>query len=214
MKSIPEAIAERRAQIHQLEVEVGQLESAALIIGAAVEKPVGNSVRKPIAAVATKVLKPKPAKAGGRPVESQKANYRCGHPRTPENSDVSTYVRRDGSKSTQCKTCRLVAHTKYREAKRAARPPAPAPAPLKVVVVAPQPEQKPAPHAAAAAKWKGQCPMLDSGTGKRCSLDGRHEGMHSASGRLFSAAAAVNVAAMGGSIRRELDEQALRGAAE
>lgn len=68
-----------------------------------------------------------------------------------------------------------------------------------------------APHAAAAAKWRGQCPMLDSGSGKRCSLPGRHEMPHSASGRTFSAAAAINVAEMGGTVR-ELDQHAVRGA--
>lgn len=331
MKTIPEAIAERRSQIAVLEEEVAKLEAVAHLVG---ELASPSRVKPPPIARKAKPVRAE-TKKPGRP-SSNGATFGCGHPRTDENSDIGTYVKADGTKSRNCRTCRIATQKRARDRKagktadepdpveaieeiKAETPPgcclacdeplpprepgatgrnrvthddpeckalyhslkkgdwreankdeprAPSPPPaaavdlvihctkcgkrtnaanaicskcdptkaiaqrsrrerdelerkaarqriiddFKAVTVVAKPP--PATHAAAASRWQRQCTILDSETGKRCSLMTPHQLPHSASGRTFTHG--FNPADLGGTSRptREIDQQAKRGAGE
>jgi hypothetical protein len=185
--NLAEAIAERRNQIAAIQLELEQLEAAANILGghpATVKPPPVARKEKPVRAE-------KPTRLPrSRPGDATFA--RCGHLRSGEN--LIEYVYKNETKQL-CRTCKNEKQRARRDGAAASKVAPVVEAPITVTLPAPA-------HAAAAAKWAGSCPMLDSDSGRRCSLPGGHPLPHNASGRPFSAAAAVNIAAMGGTVRR------------
>lgn len=181
MNDLERAVVERRTRIAELTSEVEALELALSITRGG----------------AGPVKAPPPAARRAKPVRAEKSQSKrakrapCPHGEASRN---------------KCLTCRREYQNAWYAAKRAkagkaAAPKAKSADPVPVQEVIATASQPPAPHAEAAKKWAGQCPMLDSGTGKRCSLQAGHAMPHSASGRTFSAAAAINLTAMGGSVR-------------
>lgn len=209
MTTIIEAIASRNQRIHELKTEIAQLEKAARLVGGLLEESAPVKPPPPVRRAKPVRAEPKPKAA---PSKAAEATFGCGHPRTDENSDIGSYVKKNGEKSRNCRACRIATQKRARDRKAKAEPDAvqahaktfglaKVPEPKLTVALAPIAEPKAVPHIEAVKKWAAQCPMLDSETGKRCSLEARHDGLHSASGRLFSNAAAINVAEMGGSVR-------------